>query len=107
MYQPQVQLPTVPAVDDEEEEELDPLELDGDYEGMWKTKLCRKWLETGVCPNGDHCEFAHGTCELRPVSHPGYKKEVCRMVLNGGFCHYAGCHFRQALTIREKHLIFN
>ncbi|MCL7021861.1 hypothetical protein MKW94_008425 [Papaver nudicaule] len=74
---------------------------------MWKTKLCSEWLETGVCPNVDHCQFAHGTHELRPVSHPRIRKEVCRMVLNGGLCEYDRCHFRHALTIQEKRLIFN
>ncbi|KAE8707252.1 Zinc finger C-x8-C-x5-C-x3-H type family protein, putative isoform 3 [Hibiscus syriacus] len=48
----------------------------------FKTELCNKWQETGACPYGDHCQFAHGIEELRPViRHPRYKTEVCRMVL--------------------------
>ncbi|KAI3848915.1 hypothetical protein MKW98_014449, partial [Papaver atlanticum] len=108
---PRVNLPTVPAVDenkkgvdDQKKKEEDPLELDVYNQGMSKTELCNKWQETGVCPYGDHCQFAHGIRELRPViRHPRYKTEVCRMVLNGGFCPYGHrCHFRHALTDQEK-----
>ncbi|KAI3968768.1 hypothetical protein MKX01_028918 [Papaver californicum] len=48
---------------------------------MTKTELYNKWEETGVCPNGDRCQFAHAVEELRPViRHPRYKTEVCRMI---------------------------
>ncbi|KAI3950698.1 hypothetical protein MKX01_030278 [Papaver californicum] len=109
---PLVQLSTLPAtdegkkvgVDDQKKKEEDLLELDVYNQGMSKTELCNKWQETGVCPYGDHCQFAHGIRELRPViRHPRYKTEVCRMVLNGGFCPYGHrCHFRHALSDQEK-----
>ncbi|KAI3976585.1 hypothetical protein MKX01_008443 [Papaver californicum] len=109
---PLVQLPTLPAadegkkagVDDQKKKEEDLLELDVYNQGMSKTELCNKWQETGVCPYGDHCQFAHGIRELRPViRHPRYKTEVCRMVLNGSFCPYGHrCHFRHALSDQEK-----
>ncbi|MCL7048592.1 hypothetical protein MKW94_009993 [Papaver nudicaule] len=109
---PQVQQPTVPAVDEskkagvdgKKKEEVDPLELDVYNQGMSKTELCNKWQQTGECPYGVRCQFAHGVCELRPViRHPRYKTEVCRMVLTGDFCPYGHrCHFRHALTDQEK-----
>ncbi|KAL4612382.1 hypothetical protein ACB092_08G194400 [Castanea dentata] len=90
----------VPGVKKEEE----PLELEVYNQGMYKTELCNKWQETGECPYGDNCQFAHGVEELRPVlRHPRYKTEVCRMVLNGVVCPYGHrCHFRHALTEQER-----
>ncbi|KAG8475444.1 hypothetical protein CXB51_032201 [Gossypium anomalum] len=84
--------------------EEEPLELEVYNQGMFKTELCNKWQETGACPYGDHCQFAHGIEELRPViRHPRYKTEVCRMVLAGDVCPYGHrCHFRHALTEQEK-----
>ncbi|XVE75255.1 hypothetical protein DITRI_Ditri12bG0080700 [Diplodiscus trichospermus] len=84
--------------------EEEPLELEVYNQGMFKTELCNKWQETGACPYGDHCQFAHGIEELRPViRHPRYKTEVCRMVLSGDVCPYGHrCHFRHALTEEEK-----
>lgn len=82
----------------------EPLELQVYNQGMTKTELCNKWQQTGACPYGDHCQFAHGIEELRPVlRHPRYKTEVCRMVLAGDPCPYGHrCHFRHALTQEEK-----
>ncbi|KAL1295983.1 hypothetical protein HN51_056772 [Arachis hypogaea] len=84
--------------------EEEPLEMVVYNQGMFKTELCNKWQETGTCPYGDHCQFAHGIGELRPViRHPRYKTEVCRMVLAGVVCPYGHrCHFRHALTEQEK-----
>lgn len=84
--------------------EQEPLELEVYNQGMFKTELCNKWQETGACPYGDHCQFAHGVEELRPVlRHPRYKTEVCRMVLTGIACPYGHrCHFRHALTEQER-----
>ncbi|KAK6128746.1 hypothetical protein DH2020_037501 [Rehmannia glutinosa] len=80
------------------------LELDVYNQGMWKTELCNKWQETGACPYGQNCQFAHGIKELRPViRHPRYKTEVCRMVLAGDICPYGHrCHFRHSLTEQER-----
>lgn len=84
--------------------EQEPLELEVYNQGMFKTELCNKWQEAGECPYGEHCQFAHGIEELRPViRHPRYKTEVCRMVLAGVACPYGHrCHFRHALTENEK-----
>lgn len=80
------------------------LELEVYNQGMFKTELCNKWQETGECPYGEHCQFAHGIGELRPViRHPRYKTEVCRMVLAGDPCPYGHrCHFRHALSPSDR-----
>ncbi|KAL5065055.1 hypothetical protein RYX36_026792 [Vicia faba] len=31
----------------------------------WKTRKCLKWVNTGSCPFGDGCHFAHGDAELQ------------------------------------------
>ncbi|KAK3006160.1 hypothetical protein RJ639_015722 [Escallonia herrerae] len=73
-------------------------------QGMLKTELCNKWQETGTCPYGNNCQFAHGILELRPViRHPRYKTQVCRMVLAGKSCPYGHrCHFRHSLTSQDR-----
>ncbi|KAJ8460479.1 hypothetical protein OPV22_033405 [Ensete ventricosum] len=87
--------------DDENEGESGSgaLELEVFRQGMFKTELCNKWEESGVCPYGEHCRFAHGIAELRPVlRHPRYKTELCRMILFGDACTYGHrCHFRHSL----------
>ena len=35
---------------------------------MYKTKLCRNYMETGNCKYGRVCQFAHGRKELRKYS---------------------------------------
>ncbi|GMI90180.1 CALLOSE DEFECTIVE MICROSPORE1 [Hibiscus trionum] len=82
----------------------EPLELEVYNQGMLKTELCNKWQETGACLYGDHCQYAHGIEELRPIiRHPRYKTEVCRVILAGDVCPYGHrCHFRHALTEQEK-----
>ncbi|KAM7531001.1 hypothetical protein LguiB_034411 [Lonicera macranthoides] len=30
----------------------------------WKTRICNKWEQTGYCPFGNKCHFAHGAAEL-------------------------------------------
>ncbi|XP_022759952.1 zinc finger CCCH domain-containing protein 14-like [Durio zibethinus] len=98
---PQVYVPS------ESRREDKAIEFDVHNQGTVKTELCNKWQETGTCPYGDHCQFAHGITELRPViRHPRYKTEVCRMVLAGETCPYGHrCHFRHSLTEHEQLLI--
>ncbi|EEF36088.1 zinc finger CCCH domain-containing protein 15 [Ricinus communis] len=88
------------------QKEEEPLEVEVYNQGMFKTELCNKWQETGTCPYGDNCQFAHGIEELRPViRHPRYKTEVCRMVLAGDACPYGHrCHFRHVLTDHERYI---
>ncbi|XVE97444.1 hypothetical protein REPUB_Repub03eG0020200 [Reevesia pubescens] len=69
--------------------EEEPLELEVYNQGMFKTEFCNKWQETGACPYGHHCQFAHGIEELRLlICHPHYKTKVCRMVVSGDVCPY-------------------
>ena len=81
-----------------QEEEAEGIEVN--KQGSFKTELCNKWRETGECPYGPQCQFAHGVEELRPViRHPRYKTEVCRMVLAGVACPYGHrCHFLHAVA---------
>ncbi|CAO2179006.1 unnamed protein product [Urochloa humidicola] len=90
-----------------EEHAAGGMELEVYNQGMFKTELCNKWEETGACPYGDQCQFAHGVAELRPViRHPRYKTQVCRMVLAGEVCPYGHrCHFRHSLTSAERLLL--
>ncbi|TYI18391.1 hypothetical protein ES332_A07G086500v1 [Gossypium tomentosum] len=83
------------------------IEMEVYNQGMVKTELCNKWQQTGTCPYADHCQFAHGITELRPViRHPRYKTQVCRMILAGEACPYGHrCHFRHSLTEQEELLI--
>jgi len=52
-------------------------------------------METGACPYGTKCQFAHGRDELRPVKrHPKYKTENCRTFHTTGTCPYGKrCRF--------------
>ncbi|KAE8664772.1 hypothetical protein F3Y22_tig00112738pilonHSYRG00339 [Hibiscus syriacus] len=73
----------------ERREDKKGIEMEVYNQGMVKTELCNKWQETGSCPYGDHCQFAHGIAELRQViRHPRYKTQVCRVVLAGEACPY-------------------
>ena len=62
---------------------------------LYKTELCRSYLETGTCRYGAKCQFAHGEHELRPVQrHPRYKTEVCQTFQLYGTCKYGSrCRF--------------
>ncbi|XP_058732612.1 zinc finger CCCH domain-containing protein 39-like [Vicia villosa] len=43
----------------------------------WKTKTCLMWINTGSCPFGDGCHFAHGDAELQiPVPGGGIEAEA-------------------------------
>ncbi|KAF4377767.1 zinc finger CCCH domain-containing protein 39 isoform X1 [Cannabis sativa] len=35
----------------------------------WKTKLCNKWEQTGHCPFGEKCHFAHGYAGTQSALH--------------------------------------
>jgi hypothetical protein len=32
-----------------------------------KTIMCKRWAENGTCMLGEHCTYAHGEEELRPI----------------------------------------
>ncbi|KAG1346933.1 zinc finger CCCH domain-containing protein 9 [Cocos nucifera] len=92
---------------EEDEERGEALELEVYNQGMFKTELCNKWEESGECPYGENCQFAHGITELRPViRHPRYKTEICRMILAGDTCPYGHrCHFRHTFSPSDCFLL--
>lgn len=56
---------------------------------LYKTELCRKFSDNGICKYGNKCSFAHGYSELRAVDrHPKYKTDKCRSFFEKGFCSY-------------------
>ncbi|KAJ3432864.1 mRNA decay activator protein zfp36 [Anaeramoeba flamelloides] len=56
---------------------------------LYKTEVCRSWIENGYCKYGKKCQFAHGTSELRKISrHPKYKTQICKSYNTQCFCNY-------------------
>mmetsp|Transcript_45669 Transcript_45669/g.74474 ORF Transcript_45669/g.74474 Transcript_45669/m.74474 type:complete len:214 (+) Transcript_45669:285-926(+) len=64
-------------------------------QNLYKTELCRSWLESHHCRYGSKCQFAHGEHELRPVQrHPRYKSMQCVTFHTVGTCAYGQrCRF--------------
>ncbi|CAI4231551.1 unnamed protein product [Auanema sp. JU1783] len=62
---------------------------------LYKTELCRSWMEHGRCNYGERCQYAHGECEKRQIPrHPKYKTEACQSFHQTGYCPYGPrCHF--------------
>ena len=60
-----------------------------------KTSLCKKYAETGSCPYGFKCQFAHGLIELRcNVDENSYKTKPCNSYFKKGLCMYGDrCNF--------------
>ena len=71
----------------EEENKFDP---------KYKTELCNKYQNTGYCPYGFKCRFAHGKEELITKSQgSNYKKKKCNTFHEKGYCPYGSrCRFR-------------
>jgi len=84
--------------DDEEsskKEKETSIEEEISGQNLYKTELCRSFVETGACRYGFKCQFAHGKNELRPVlRHPKYKTEICKTFHSTGTCPYGiRCRF--------------
>ncbi|CAD6193385.1 unnamed protein product [Caenorhabditis auriculariae] len=62
---------------------------------LYKTELCRSWMDHGRCNYGERCQYAHGETEKRPIPrHPKYKTEACQSFHQTGYCPYGPrCHF--------------
>ena len=71
----------------EEEKKRDP---------KYKTELCKTYSETGECPYGIKCRFAHGKEELFLKDNGiNYKKIECKSFSELGFCTYGSrCSFK-------------
>ncbi|KAJ6250245.1 protein tis11 [Anaeramoeba flamelloides] len=67
---------------------------------LYKTEVCRSWVENGYCKYGEKCQFAHGTSELRKISrHPKYKTQICKPYHQNMFCTYGiRCRFIHTKT---------
>jgi len=85
-----------------EEEKANNLEDELSRQTLYKTELCRSFVDTGLCRYGSKCQFAHGAHELRPLSrHPKYKTEVCKNFATTGQCPYgARCRFIHPGAVR-------
>lgn len=62
---------------------------------LYKTELCRSWMDHGRCNYGERCQYAHGEQEKRPIPrHPKYKTAYCQSYHQTGYCPYGPrCHF--------------
>ena len=63
----------------------------------YKTELCKTFSETGICPYGDKCRFAHGKEELfnKIITCKMYKQKNCNSFYNNYYCNYGSrCHFK-------------
>jgi hypothetical protein len=71
------------------------IETELSRQNLYKTELCRSWVESASCKYGNKCQFAHGQHELRPViRHPKYKTEICKTFHTNGTCPYGRrCRF--------------
>lgn len=84
--------------DKQEKQQKDPkinIEDELSKQSLYKTELCRSFVETGICRYGHKCQFAHGEHELRPIlRHPKYKTETCKRFATTGDCPYGPrCRF--------------
>jgi len=74
-------------------------------QSLYKTEMCRSFMDTGNCRYGTKCQFAHGAHERRPVlRHPKYKTEICKKFSNTGNCPYGNrCRFiHPGITYQES-----
>lgn len=71
---------------------------------LYKTELCRSWMDSGRCNYGERCQYAHGETEKRPIPrHPKYKTEACQSYHKTGYCPYGPrCHF---IHNEEPHML--
>lgn len=78
-----------------EEEKAAKIEEELSRQNLYKTELCRSFVDSGFCRYGVKCQFAHGSHEIRPVlRHPKYKTETCKNFALTGQCPYgARCRF--------------
>jgi len=72
-------------------------------QSLYKTEVCRSWVEKGTCKYGHKCQFAHGEDELRVIMrHPKYKTELCKTFVATGSCPYGNrCRFIHPPTVGD------
>jgi len=69
----------------------------------YKTSPCEQYANTGRCPNGVTCRFAHSAAELRTPSGSSKKGVLCKIWLEEGNCRESGCKFAHG----QKELVKN
>ena len=72
------------------------IEEENKFDPKYKTELCKKFQNTGHCPYGFKCRFAHGKEELiTKAQGANYKKKQCKTFQEKGYCPYGSrCSFR-------------
>ena len=72
------------------------IEEENKFDPKYKTELCKKFQNTGKCPYGFKCRFAHGKEELIIKTQGlNYKKKPCKTFHEKGYCPYGSrCSFR-------------
>lgn len=73
--------------------------MGGDGKGM-KLRLCSFFTDTGSCPQGSQCTFAHGPHEIR-----NYKVRLCRLFPSGTCPQGDKCSFAhgiQEIQVRQE-----
>ncbi len=72
----------------------------------YRTEMCFHVLETGKCPFGDLCKFAHSSEELRQQVKPGnFKSAPCKSFFEDGFCNYGvRCKYMHRSDVEKKRL---
>ena len=72
------------------------IEAENKLDPKYKTELCKKFQNTGQCPYGYKCRFAHGKDELiSKAQGKNYKKRLCKSFYEKGYCPYGSrCHFQ-------------
>jgi len=56
---------------------------------LYKSELCKTFMETGHCKYGGKCQYAHGEKELRFVKKSkNYKTQMCKAFWTTGYCKY-------------------
>ena len=76
------------------------IEAQNKFDSKYKTELCQKFQNTGHCPYGYKCRFAHGKQELI-TKHQGknYKKDFVILFSKKDIPYGSRCNFRHY----EKH----
>lgn len=74
---------------------------------LYKTELCKHYIEHGRCRYELKCQFAHGVDELRGVlRHSKYKTTICKSFIASGMCAYGTrCRFVHERDEREHYEI--
>lgn len=56
---------------------------------LYKTELCGSFINMGMCPYGNKCQFAHGQHELKVVERPAnWRSKPCANWAKFGSCRY-------------------